>query len=61
MCQAAFSLNQRVVVASPGEPDRGRPVSDVISEDAKSGPQARLRRRRCCRHGHSTDPITDTM
>ena len=41
MCQAA-SLNQRVPVTSPGEPDRGRPVSDVISEDAKSGPQARF-------------------
>ena len=40
MGQAA-SLNQRVSVASPGEPDRGRPVSDVISEDAKTGPQAR--------------------
>jgi hypothetical protein len=35
---------------SPGQSDRVRPVSDVIGEDGKSGPQARLRRRRRYRH-----------
>ena len=36
---------------APDEPGRARPVSGVISEGGKSGAQALMRRRRCCRHG----------